>query len=68
MECRYKITKKRAVGLMSTGYKERQKNMKDKLLFALQLANVILIVFMLGVQIAELVRTITSKPQGFIRL
>lgn len=38
--------------------------MKDKLLFALQLANVILIVFMLGVQIAELVRTITSKPQG----
>lgn len=39
--------------------------MKDKLLFALQLANVILIVFMLGVQIAELVRTIVAKPQGF---
>lgn len=38
--------------------------MKDKLLFALQLANVILIVFMLGVQIAELVRTIIAKPQG----
>ncbi len=42
--------------------------MKDKLLFALQLANVILIVFMLGVQIAELVRTITQKPHGFLRL
>lgn len=39
--------------------------MKDKLLFALQLANVILIVFMLGVQIAELVRMVTSKPNGW---
>lgn len=42
--------------------------MKDKLLFALQLANVILIVFMLGVQIAELVRMIVSKPQGLHKL
>lgn len=42
--------------------------MKDKLLFALQLANVILIVFMLGVQIAELVRMIVkSRSNPYIR-
>lgn len=43
--------------------------MKDKLLFALQLANVILIIFMLGVQVAELIRMImNNKKYSFIKL
>lgn len=43
--------------------------MKNKLLFALQLANIILIIFMLGVQIAEFVSTIIGeKRSGYIKI
>ncbi len=43
--------------------------MKSKLLFALQLANVVLIVFMLGVSIAELVSHILDgKKHTYIKL